>query len=63
MTPKQDYYIVQPSGRRRVQLALGPKNLAFTGASDRDSIARIRALMSEHPEGWQELWLRERGAI
>ena len=23
MTPKQDYYVVQPSGRRRVQLALG----------------------------------------
>ena len=63
MTPKQDYYIVQPSGRRRVQLALGPKTLAFTGASDRDSIARIRALMTEHPESWQELWLRERGAI
>ena len=63
MTPKQDYYIVQPSGRRRVQLALGKKTLAFIGASDRDSIARLRTLMKEHSDGWRELWLQERGAI
>ena len=62
MTPKQDYYVVQPSGRRRVQLALGPKTLAFVGASDRDSIARLQTLMTAYPDTWREEWLKERGA-
>ena len=62
MTPKQDYYIVQPSGRRRVQLALGKKTLAFVGASDRESIARIRTLRAQYPETWRHIWLQERGA-
>ncbi|MEG6503331.1 MULTISPECIES: TraG/VirB4 family ATPase [unclassified Desulfovibrio] len=62
-TPKQDYYIVSPQGRRKVQLALRPKALAFVGASDKESIARIRELAVEHgPDAWQEAWLRERGA-
>ena len=63
MTPKMDYYIVQPSGRRKVQLALGPRTLAFVGASDRDSLARLKTLMMEHPADWRERWLEERGAI
>lgn len=61
--PKRDYYIVSPQGRRKVQLALKGKALAFVGASDKESLARIRALAAEHgPEGWQAVWLRERGA-
>ncbi|MGI6656288.1 MAG: conjugal transfer protein TrbE [Desulfobulbus sp.] len=63
MSPKQDYYIVQPSGRRRVQLALGPKTLAFVGASDGESVDRVRTLMEQHPEDWRQIWLQERGAI
>jgi type IV secretion system protein VirB4 len=62
MTPKRDYYIVQPSGRRKVQLALGVKTLSFIGASDRESLARIGALMKDHPGDWRERWLVERGA-
>lgn len=62
MTPKLDYYLVQPSGRRRVQLALGPKTLAFVGASDRDSIARLQTLMTAYPDIWRDEWLKERGA-
>ena len=62
-TPKQDYYIVSPQGRRKVQLALKSKALSFVGASDKESIARIRELAKEHgPDGWQAAWLRERGA-
>lgn len=61
--PKRDYYIVSPQGRRKVQLALKGKALAFVGASDKESLARIRALAAEYgPEGWQAVWLRERGA-
>lgn len=61
--PKRDYYIVSPQGRRKVQLALKGKALAFVGASDKESIARIRELAAEYgPQNWQENWLRERGA-
>lgn len=61
--PKQDYYLVSPQGRRRVQLALGPQTLAFVGASDKESIARIRELAGLHGiHGWQKAWLEERGA-
>ena len=62
--PKRDYYLVSPQGRRRVQLALGPQTLAFVGASDKDSIARIRALSGQYgANGWQQVWLKERGAL
>ena len=62
-TPKRDYYVVSPHGRRQVQLALGPKTLAFVGHSDKESIARIQELSALHgPRGWQETWLRECGA-
>lgn len=63
-TPKRDYYILSPSGRRKVQLALGPITLSFIGASDKKSIARVKHLISEHGrENWQYPWLRERGAL
>lgn len=62
MVPKRDYYVVQPSGRRKVQLALGKKTLSFIGASDRESLARISTLISDYPDTWQERWLEERGA-
>jgi type IV secretion system protein VirB4 len=60
-TPKRDYYLVTPQGRRQVQLALGPRALAFVGASDKESIARIRELAAEYgPDGWQEHWIQEK---
>lgn len=62
MMPKRDYYIVQPSGRRKIQLALGQKTLAFIGASGREEINRIQALIAEWPNDWQDVWLQERGA-
>ena len=46
-----------------MQLALGPKTLAFVGSSDKESIARIQELAAEFGvNGWQYEWLRERGA-
>ena len=61
--PKRDYYVVSPLGRRQVQLALGRKALAFVGNSDKESIARIQELVTEHgPQGWQQAWLQECGA-
>ncbi len=59
--PKRDYYIISPDGRRLVQLALGPQALAFIGASDKDSIIRIRQLVDElGQENWTDAWLQER---
>ena len=46
--PKRDYYMVNDDGRRLFQLGLSAKELAFVGASDKGSIARIRELMAEH---------------
>ncbi len=57
--PKRDYYISSPQGKRLVQLALGQKTLAFIGASDKESIKRIKHLQSEN-ENWQDLWLAEK---
>jgi type IV secretion system protein VirB4 len=60
-TAKRDYYLATPQGRRQVQLALGPRTLAFVGASDKESIARIHELAAEYgPDGWQERWIQEK---
>ena len=58
--PKRDYYMVNGYGRRLFQLGLRRKELAFVGASDKESIARIKALMAQHgPDAWQETWMNE----
>ncbi len=60
-TPKRDYYITTPKGRRLIQLALGKKTLAFVGASDKESIARVREIYNEHGADGYKVWLQERG--
>ena len=62
-TAKQDYYMVSPAGRRLFQLGLGPVALAFVGASDKESIARIKSLKEIHGRDWPNVWLKERHAI
>lgn len=62
--PKKDYYLINSYGRRLVQLALGKKTLSFIGASDKESIKRIKELRAEYgADDWQEQWLMERGAL
>ncbi len=62
--PKKDYYLINSYGRRLVQLALGKKTLSFIGASDKESIKRIKELRAEYgADSWQEQWLMERGAL
>ena len=58
--PKKDYYIINSYGRRLVQLALEKKTLSFVGASDKESIARIKELKAEDNNNWQDRWLAER---
>ncbi|MFA9394663.1 MAG: conjugal transfer protein TrbE [Halodesulfovibrio sp.] len=59
-TPKREYYIMSPEGNRLISLALGRTALAFVGASDKESINRIKKLETTHGEQWPEKWLKER---
>jgi len=59
-TPKQDYYVVSPSGRRLMQLALQKKALAFVGSGDKESIAKIKSLHNIHGKEWFHVWLQEK---
>ena len=45
--PKRQYYYVSEKGRRLFELALGPLALSFVGATDKESLAAIRALEDE----------------
>lgn len=59
--PKRDYYYVSEKGQRLYQLALGPWALAFVGATDTDSITRMKQLEQHHGEHWVDYWLLEKG--
>ncbi|HHG8515346.1 TPA: conjugal transfer protein TrbE [Legionella pneumophila] len=59
--PKRDYYYVSEKGQRLYQLALGPSALAFVGATDPDSIARMKQLEFKHGDTWVSQWLSEKG--
>ena len=61
--PKRDYYYVSEKGQRLYQLALGPVALAFAGATDLDSIDRMKALEQMHGENWASYWLLEKGIV
>lgn len=60
-TPKRDYYVVSPEGRRLVQLALGPRTLSFIGASDKESLHRVKELAAQYGQKWPGVWLQGRG--
>jgi len=59
--PKRDYYYASEKGQRLYQLALGPYALAFVGATDPDSIARMKQLEFKHGDAWVSQWLSEKG--
>ncbi|WP_419419459.1 conjugal transfer protein TrbE [Legionella sp. D16C41] len=59
--PKRDYYYVSEKGQRLYQLALGPMALAFVGATDPDSIERMKQLESKYGDEWVSYWLSEKG--
>jgi type IV secretion system protein VirB4 len=60
-TPKREYYVVSPIGRRLFDMALGPLTLAFVGASGREDLHHIRDLYREHGTHWTGRWLERRG--
>ncbi|WP_162165538.1 conjugal transfer protein TrbE [Campylobacter fetus] len=58
---KQDYYYMSPLGTRLFSLALQKAALAFTAASDKISVKRIKALHEIYKEEWPYKWLEEKG--
>ncbi|PSJ51341.1 conjugal transfer protein TrbE [Pseudaminobacter soli (ex Li et al. 2025)] len=62
-TPKREYYVATPEGRRLFDMALGPVALSFVGASGKTDLKRIRALKSEHGQNWTIHWLQSRGVF
>lgn len=58
---RNDYYLVSEQGCRLFSFALGSLNLAFTGISDKTTVAKIQELEAAYGNDWVELWLMERG--
>lgn len=59
--PKRQYYYLSEQGRRLFELALGPVALSFVGATDKESIATIKALEAAYGPAWVNEWLAIRG--
>ena len=59
--PTRDYYVTSEKGRRLFELALGPLALAFCGASDKDTIAKIQQLEKKFGPEWIHPYLASRG--
>jgi len=60
-TPKREYYVSSPEGRRLFDMALGPVALAFVGAAGKEDLKRIRTLVEQFGPDWPVQWLTERG--
>ena len=52
---------MSPLGTRLFSLALQKAALAFTAASDKISVKRIKALHEMYKEKWSYKWLEEKG--
>ena len=60
-TPKREYYVASPEGRRLFDMALGPVALSFVGAAGKGDLKRIQQLVRNHGKNWPAVWLTERG--
>ena len=60
-TPKREYYVASPAGRRLFDMALGPVALAFVGAAGKHNLKRIQELRQTFSDQWPAAWLAERG--
>jgi type IV secretion system protein VirB4 len=61
--PKRDYFHFTDEGSRLFSLVPGPVQTAFFGASDKDSLARIRRLEELYGNQWPQQWLNERSRV
>jgi type IV secretion system protein VirB4 len=60
-TPKREYYVASPEGRRLFDMALGRVTLAFVGAASKENLKRIQELHEANGPQWPIAWLTERG--
>jgi type IV secretion system protein VirB4 len=58
LMPKRDYYVVQPLGKRVIQLALGKVALRWLGVSSTEQVQRLRRLINDEPKEWRTLWVK-----
>jgi len=58
---KRHYYYKSPLGRRLFELGLGPLALSFVAVSDKETLAEVNRLISEHGHDWPLHWLNQRG--
>lgn len=59
-TPKRDYYLVSENGCRRFSFAIGPLAMSFVGVSDKETVARVKALQHAYGARWVDQWLESR---
>ena len=59
--PKRELYLKTPEGRRLVNLALLPIELAFIGHNSKEEIKLVRQMKDKNPDGWQFDWLEYLG--
>lgn len=60
-SPKRDYYVSSPEGRRLFHMALGPIAVSFVGATAKDDLKQIRRIRTVHGAEWPFAWLEARG--
>jgi type IV secretion system protein VirB4 len=60
LTPKRQYYIVQPHGQRVIDLGVGPYALKWMGAGDTNTIIHLKELISKYPDNWIKIWENEK---
>ena len=59
-TPKRDYYVMSPEGRRMFDLGLGRVALAFLGAAGKDALKEVRQMKAQYGQEWVAAWLASR---
>lgn len=59
LTPKRDYYVVSPNGKRSFQLGLGPVSLRWLGVSGKEDIQKLKNLITDCPQTWNQIWEKE----
>ena len=59
LTPKREYYVKSPEGRRKISLGIGNIALSFIGVSDKEGIAAVRACHEKYGDEWPIYWLEQ----
>ncbi|MBR4607716.1 MAG: conjugal transfer protein TrbE [Lachnospiraceae bacterium] len=61
--PKREYYLVSEKGCRLFSFAVGPLAISIIGASDKDSVAKIKELQKIFGNKWLVEWFKIKGIL